>query len=350
MHPAVNRLGDIVFSSLLAGPNVATSNGTGIWKSTDQGVSLLARSYDLATAAGTGVRFDALSVSSTDNSLFVTANGDTIFNTYFQGTGVTLSNVRGIYKISANGTHTLIARAGVANPDLPAGVTLVRTALPLVMKAAGNDHVMFTSQLSGTGITSTNNDVLLRHTNAGGLDIIAQEGQQIGNFILKSFVSNGADMQLTDNYYAVVSANFSPAYNPTATPQLGLLGVSPTGETTVLAVKNYPIELSDGTTPTLNNLSLSTKNALNNSGKVVFSAQFLPTTPRDEAVLVAQIGGETTPACQADFDQNGTVEVSDIFAFLSAWFAQNPSADVNNNGTVAVDDIFAFLSTWFAGC
>jgi len=72
-----------------------------------------------------------------------------------------------------------------------------------------------------------------------------------------------------------------------------------------------------------------------------------PATTRDPAPChAAGIGG----ACPADFDGNGTVAVTDIFAFLSAWFAQGPGSDFDGNGTVAVPDIFAFLSAWFAGC
>ncbi len=59
----------------------------------------------------------------------------------------------------------------------------------------------------------------------------------------------------------------------------------------------------------------------------------------------------TLPApCRADFDQNGVREVPDIFAFLSAWFAQDPRADFDGNSLIQVPDIFAFLSAWFAGC
>jgi hypothetical protein len=54
--------------------------------------------------------------------------------------------------------------------------------------------------------------------------------------------------------------------------------------------------------------------------------------------------------CEADFDTNGSVEVPDIFAFLSAWFAQESAADFDGVGGIAVPDIFAFLSAWFAGC
>ena len=71
------------------------------------------------------------------------------------------------------------------------------------------------------------------------------------------------------------------------------------------------------------------------------------TPQRDNALVIAF----TLPdSCPADFDGNGTVAVPDIFAFLSAWFAQGNGADFDGNGTVAVPDIFAFLSAWFAGC
>jgi hypothetical protein len=52
--------------------------------------------------------------------------------------------------------------------------------------------------------------------------------------------------------------------------------------------------------------------------------------------------------CLADWNSDGIVNVPDIFAFLSDWFAGN--ADVNGDGLTTVPDIFAFLSLWFAGC
>jgi hypothetical protein len=54
--------------------------------------------------------------------------------------------------------------------------------------------------------------------------------------------------------------------------------------------------------------------------------------------------------CKPDFNCSGSVEVSDIFAFLTAWFQSSPSADYNADGSVNVQDIFDFLSGWFAGC
>jgi len=65
------------------------------------------------------------------------------------------------------------------------------------------------------------------------------------------------------------------------------------------------------------------------------------------------VGGEdlswfdVPTTCRADWDENGSVQVPDIFAFLSSWFAGN--ADFDLNGQTEVPDIFAFLSAWFSG-
>ncbi len=60
-------------------------------------------------------------------------------------------------------------------------------------------------------------------------------------------------------------------------------------------------------------------------------------------------GNNLTPCCRADHNQDGTISVPDIFAFLADWFAPSLRADFDSSGTVSVPDIFAFLSAWFAG-
>ena len=58
----------------------------------------------------------------------------------------------------------------------------------------------------------------------------------------------------------------------------------------------------------------------------------------------------TCPSCPADFDGINGLNVTDIFAFLSAWFAHDPRADFDGLNGITVQDIFAFLAAWFAGC
>jgi hypothetical protein len=53
--------------------------------------------------------------------------------------------------------------------------------------------------------------------------------------------------------------------------------------------------------------------------------------------------------CPADFNGQNDIDLLDIFAFLNAWFAHDPSADFNGQNGVELLDIFAFLNAWFAG-
>ncbi len=56
------------------------------------------------------------------------------------------------------------------------------------------------------------------------------------------------------------------------------------------------------------------------------------------------------PRCAADFNDDQTVDVQDVFSYINAWFIAHPKADVNASGQTDVQDIFSFLSGWFAGC
>ena len=78
-------------------------------------------------------------------------------------------------------------------------------------------------------------------------------------------------------------------------------------------------------------------------------------------IYVDKGDGSSIPATnilhwQWDFNGDNVVNVTDIFAFLAAFFAQNGqtgpghSADFNGDGVVNVFDVFFFLHAWFAGC
>jgi uncharacterized membrane protein len=54
--------------------------------------------------------------------------------------------------------------------------------------------------------------------------------------------------------------------------------------------------------------------------------------------------------CPADFNGTGGLSIQDIFDFLAAYFAIDPSADFNSAGGITVQDVFDFLGAYFAGC
>lgn len=55
-------------------------------------------------------------------------------------------------------------------------------------------------------------------------------------------------------------------------------------------------------------------------------------------------------ACIADFNGIDGVSLDDLFNFLAAYFAGDPSADVNGIDGVTLQDLFDFLAAYFAGC
>ncbi|MCA9302715.1 MAG: hypothetical protein KC996_01185 [Phycisphaerales bacterium] len=54
--------------------------------------------------------------------------------------------------------------------------------------------------------------------------------------------------------------------------------------------------------------------------------------------------------CVADFTNDGVLDVFDVFAFLDAFNAGDPSADLNSSGNLDIFDVFAFLDLFNAGC
>jgi hypothetical protein len=66
----------------------------------------------------------------------------------------------------------------------------------------------------------------------------------------------------------------------------------------------------------------------------------------EEAVIL--LSTDSPGLIIADFNQDGVVNPSDIFAFLAAYFAGDARADINHSGALEVTDIFAFLGEYFA--
>ncbi len=54
--------------------------------------------------------------------------------------------------------------------------------------------------------------------------------------------------------------------------------------------------------------------------------------------------------CVADFNGDGTVNTSDVLAFLNAWTSGDPSADIDGDGNINTIDFLMFLNLWTAGC
>ncbi len=69
-------------------------------------------------------------------------------------------------------------------------------------------------------------------------------------------------------------------------------------------------------------------------GDVTFSMELLP------------------PACAADLDGTGGVDVFDLLAYLDLWFAADVAAERTGDDPAVIDvfDLLVYLDAWFAGC
>jgi hypothetical protein len=49
---------------------------------------------------------------------------------------------------------------------------------------------------------------------------------------------------------------------------------------------------------------------------------------------------------KADFNQNGSVEIEDLFSYMSVWFTGKKQADFNGDGLVNLTDLMDFINVW----
>ncbi len=59
---------------------------------------------------------------------------------------------------------------------------------------------------------------------------------------------------------------------------------------------------------------------------------------------------QSSSICLADINNDGILDIADVFAFLDAYNAAAPQADLNADGLVDITDVFAFLDAYNTGC
>jgi hypothetical protein len=149
-----------------------------------------------------------------------------------------------------------------------------------------------------------------------------------------------------------VSVFGTPVVNHLGTQITGLSFFIASGAT--LGARNVSISNSDGAGGAATGIGVFTVGNVSGAcclgSSCIITTQAACTGTWQGAGSACGAAGNPTTCCRANFDGANGVQVADIFAFLSAWFAGSPSANIDGVNGVAVPDIFAFLSLWFAGC
>jgi hypothetical protein len=166
--PVINSSGHIAFRS------AGISNGinvTAVWVDYGGGPNLVARDED--AAPGTGAVFNI-----SPPILSLNSAGQTAFSTSLAGAGVTTSNDSGIWS-EGSGALTLVAREGSPAPGTGAGVNFGNfkdLASPINPAFNSAGQTAFFATLTGTGVTSLNNQGIWAEDPLHNLRLIAREG------------------------------------------------------------------------------------------------------------------------------------------------------------------------------
>ncbi len=78
-------------------------------------------------------------------------------------------------------------------------------------------------------------------------------------------------------------------------------------------------------------------------------AYTLPADPGVRSIEIA-VGSDCPPACYADLDGNGMLNVDDVDAFVAAFLGSDVAADCDASGSLNVDDVDCFVASFLGGC
>ena len=173
--PSLNSTGHVAYRAVLAGTGVTTANDNALFAGPAGFVNLLAREGD--AAPGTTVLFGNLGLF--PGAPVLNDSGLATFETLLVGGGVTTANDEAIYAGIPGGPLTLVAREASQAAGLPAGVnygTLTGGNGQVFLNDAG--HLVFSTILSGTGVTTTNNEAIFAGP-PGALAPVIRKGDQV---------------------------------------------------------------------------------------------------------------------------------------------------------------------------
>jgi hypothetical protein len=303
--PVLNAAGQIAFSNGLSGTGITGSNNEAIWLGTPGNLNLVVRLGDQAPGTPSGVVFDFSFPRPAIN-----ASGAIAFHGDLSGSGIDGSNDSGIWSGSA-GNLKLVARAGSHAPGTPSGTNFDNfVGAQLVLNDAGKTS--FVSYLEGTGVDVTN-DTGLWSEGSGNLALVAREGSQAAE--LPSGVNYGAALIAVLNaagqtaFYTDLSGSGVNSSNNAA-----IFATDTTGAVHLIAREGNALEVAAAdfrTISTLNFLTISGNgdgrtSAFNDLGQLAFSATF---TDGSAGVFVSDLVANSV--LPGDFNHNGRVDAAD---------------------------------------
>jgi len=168
--PDLNDAGQTTFYARL-GTEVNNGNDVGIWsEGGGTGLTLVARQGDVAPGTS-GAKFIFGGFNFIPTAL--NGAGQMAFAGALTGTGVNSSNNSGIWSEGGSAELTLVVRTGDSAPGTGAYFRGLGTTTPILNDAG---QTAFIGRLTGTGVSLDNNSGIWSEGGGAGLDLVALEG------------------------------------------------------------------------------------------------------------------------------------------------------------------------------
>ena len=169
----MNAAGATVFNTTLSdsfGERPAVAGGTGT-------MALIARQgMTVPDLPGVSYSNDSSLGGTQQYRSAMSSSGIVVFEAPIAGTGITTANTYGWFKVEGGSTTTIL-RQGQQAPGLAAGLLLAAgSQYSSVFQVNRYGQVFLGAQISGTGVTSSNNDILIAQDQNGDWKLIAREG------------------------------------------------------------------------------------------------------------------------------------------------------------------------------
>ncbi len=174
--PVVYNGDEVAFVASVIGPDISSSNDSGLWIARDDSLDLLVRDGDHAPGTGEGVYFKSLFFSPNYYKLATNVNGQTAFRGRLGGPGVDATNYMGIWS-GGVGSLWVVARAGNHAPGTEQEVVFDGFTDNPIINQSG--QVAFSASLTAPEeleIIDDTNSAGIWAERSGSLDLIARTG------------------------------------------------------------------------------------------------------------------------------------------------------------------------------
>lgn len=422
--PRLNNSGQVIFHSNLTGTDVVPPNASagvtgtnmGVFVTGPSGASTFVRRGFPAPAIP-GLPANTLTNAQDSSGFVMNGTGEAVYLTRLSNdvdpASITASNDRALVSNVGGGPLRMVAREGDAIPGMPgmlygpnpSGSESTFTIAGQGLTNAGT--LLFQSTVSGPGITTANNQMMLTMAADGTVSKLLQKGDTVAGlgsdtitlFQNASFgITNSgfwaANVQVTapaTTSDEVLIVGTSLSATPMMAAREGMEVPGAPGVTLGAFWNNTTLVISDsGRVAFIGTLAGSGVDTTNNQGLFLWDSkdglrmimrkgdtELLGTAITNIAVAGALRTGECssmafTPSgwlalnltysggtalvrwylgdeqvgCNGDINGNGTVDGQDLSILLGAWGSAVPSADLNDDGQVNGQDLAFLLSAW----